>query len=304
MLNIYCNGENDLFRESMLGWAGQAGLNSKVCKDNIVQFSESMFSQRAAIQALFIPPDWNLYQNSSIIRKEGRILGTFNRSIAIKREDLLFYAPGDYVFDSIIGNALDNGRGRCCALEAYAPFKYKGFMFVYNVEPRISYLIERKIPIQLLSQFRMYLPMKQIIVYMPFRGYEDVPENELTDYIFHELRLREVNHLGRRSKKKDSLAPLDRFILYHPIEEWKNTVSRLGKASKEKAIKLVKEQSDFDTAKREMKRIVNGFESEYLYLGKDLSELENIRKKYSAVYYALSNPLIKLDSIGLLYLNK
>ena len=58
MLNIYCNGENDLFRESMLGWAGQAGLNSTVCKDNIVQFSESMFSQRAAIQALFVPPDW------------------------------------------------------------------------------------------------------------------------------------------------------------------------------------------------------------------------------------------------------
>lgn len=303
MLNIYCNGENDLFRESMLGWAGQAGLNSTVCKDNIVQFSESMFSQRAAIQALFVPPDWELYQNSSIIRREGRILGTFNRSTAIKREDLLFYAPGDPVFDSIIGNALDNGRGRCCALEAYAPFNYKGYMFVYNVEPRISYLIERKIPIQLLSQFRMYLPMKQIIVFMPFRGYEDVPENDLRDFIFHDLRLREVEHLGRRAKKKDPIAPLDRFIMYHPIEEWKNTVSRLGKASKEKAIKLVSEQSDFETAKREMKRIVNGYESEYLYLGKDTSELENIRKKYSAVYYALSNPLIKLDSIGLLYLN-
>ncbi|MBQ1392680.1 MAG: hypothetical protein IIY81_03930 [Lachnospiraceae bacterium] len=135
------------------------------------------------------------------------------------------------------------------------------------------------------------------------RGYEDVPENELKDFIFHNLRLCKVEHLGRRSKKKDPIAPLDRFMMYHPIEEWKNTVSRLGKASKEKAIELVNEQSDFDTAKREMKRIVNGYESEFLYLGKDMSELENIKKKYSAVYYALSNPLIKLDSIGLLYLN-
>ena len=71
------------------------------------------------------------------------------------------------------------------------------------------------------------------------RGYEDVPENELKDFIFHNLRLCKVEHLGRRSKKKDPIAPLDRFMMYHPIEEWKNTVSRLGKASKEKAIELV-----------------------------------------------------------------
>ena len=73
-----------------------------------------------------------------------RILGTFNRSTAIKREDLLFYAPGDPVFNSIIGNAIDSGRGRCCAFSALAPFNYRGFVCVYNVEPKINHLIENK----------------------------------------------------------------------------------------------------------------------------------------------------------------
>ena len=142
MLQTYSGGENDLFQSSMLGWANQAGLKSTVNKNEIIQFADSMFVARSAIQSLLVPPDWNLYDNTAIVRKEGRILGTFNRSTAIKREDLLFYAPGDPVFNSIIGNAIDSGRGRCCAFSALAPFNYRGFVCVYNVEPKINHLIE------------------------------------------------------------------------------------------------------------------------------------------------------------------
>lgn len=304
MLSTYSGGENDLFRASMLGWASQAGLGSTVNKKGIVQFSGSMFSPRAAIQSLFVPPDWSLYDNTEIVRKEGRILGTFDRSTAIKREDLLFYAPGDPVFNSIIGNALDNGRGRCCAFATRAPFDFRGFVCIYNVEPRINYLMEKKISIQLLSQFRMYLPMKQVIVYIPFSGYEKVTEKELNDFLFEVRNIQDADHLGQRSGKRGSVSPLESFIELHPETEWKNMIRRVSKLSKDRAIKKVRELSDFETAKREINRIVSGYESEYIYLGRDMNRIEKIKERYEAVYYALSNPILSLDSIALMYLSR
>ena len=302
MLGTYSGGENDLFRKSMLGWANQAGLKSTTSKTGVVQFSEAMFSPRAAIQSLFVPPDWSQYDNTAIVRKEGRILGTFDRSTAIKREDLLFYAPGDPVFDSIIGNALDNGRGRCCALSTVAPFDFRGFACVFNVEPRINYLLDRRVSIQLLSQFRMYLPMKQIYVFIPFTGYENVSEKALEEFLTDARNLYDADHIGKRGAKRGTMSPLEAFMETHPKAEWTILVQRVYKIARDKAGKKVMELADFDTAKKEMNRIVSGYESEYLYLGKDMESINNIKEKYEAVFYALSHPLLTLDSMSLLYL--
>lgn len=304
MLQTYSGGETDLFQSSMLGWANQAGLRSTVGKNNIVQFASSMFAPRAAIQSLFVPPDWDLYENSAIVRKEGRILGTFDRATSIKREDLLFYAPGDPVFDSIIGNAVDSGRGRCCVFSALAPFNYVGFACVYNVEPKINYLIENKVSIQLLSQFRMYLPMKQVVVFVPFKKCDDVSDEQLAEYIFDVKNIYNSEHLGQRTGKRGQASPLERFMELYPKEEWEATVTKISKISKEKARKKALEQSDFESAKREIDRIVSGYESEYIYLGKDMEKIAEIKRKYEAVYYALSNPVLSLDSIGLMYLQR
>lgn len=304
MLQTYSGGENDLFQSSMLGWANQAGLKSTVNKNEIVQFADSMFSARAAIQSLFVPPNWNLYNNTAIVRKEGRILGTFNRSTAIKREDLLFYAPGDPVFNSIIGNAVDSGRGRCCAFASIAPFNYNGFACVYNVEPKINHLLENKISIQLLSQFRMYLPMKQIVAFIPFGKCESVSDKDLLDYLFEKRNLINADHLGERTGKRGQISALERFMEVYPKDEWEATVAKVSKISREKARKQAMELADLDSAKREIDRIVSGYESEYIYLGKDMEKIAKIKQKYEAVYFALSNPILSLDSISLMFLTR
>ena len=304
MLSTYSGGESDLFQSSMLGWATQVGLGSSISKAGVVQFAASMFTERSAIQSLFIPPDWALYDDTPIVRKEGRILGTFDRSTAIKREDLLFYAPGDPVFDSIIGNAVDSGRGRCCVFANMAPFNFTGFACVYNVEPKINYLYDNGIPIQLLSQFRMYLPMKQVIVFVSIRKGDNVPDEELIDYIFEKRNVQNADHIGQRSGKRGEMSPLERFMEAYPESEWQETVRKAGKISRDKAKKKAIELADLSGAKREIDRIVSGYESEYIYLGKDMDNLKSIKSQYEAVYYALSNPVISLDSISLMFLSR
>lgn len=90
----------------------------------------------------------------------------------------------------------------------------------------------------------------------------------------------------------------------HPTVEWTNMVRRVNKVAREKASKKLMELADFETAKREISRIVSGYESEYLYLGKDMEKMAAIKGKYDAVYYALTHPLLTMDSMSLLYLRR
>jgi ATP-dependent helicase HepA len=73
------------------------------------------------------------------------ITGTFNRDIAVRREDLVFFAPGtDAWTDAIVANALEADRGRCCAIYRKAPelpSDWRGFELLYSltVDPRSLY---------------------------------------------------------------------------------------------------------------------------------------------------------------------
>ena len=91
VLKLYAQEADNLFAQAMLGWGRQAGLESEYpIQNGLVEFRESRFSPNAAKQSLFVPPDWSVYQDSSIVRREGRILGSFDRNIAALREDILF----------------------------------------------------------------------------------------------------------------------------------------------------------------------------------------------------------------------
>jgi hypothetical protein len=98
------------------------------------------------------------------MRREGKILGSFDRrGLRATREDILFFAPGDAVYDAIISNAVGCNRGRCTGIETIGAYNYDGLVYIYNITPELDELLEHGMTLQTLAQYKMYLPLKTIL---------------------------------------------------------------------------------------------------------------------------------------------
>lgn len=274
VLELY-NSENDnLFATAMIGWGGQAGLHpEKPTNTGLIEFRESTFSINAAKQSLFIPPDWERYTYSSIMLREGKILGSFNRKTAALREDILFFAPGDAVYDAIISNAVGCNRGRCTGIDTTGEFSYAGLVYIYNVEPALDELLENDITLQTLSQYRMYLPLQQIIVTIPLNKTSSaIPENKVIQTLLN-MPCRMAGHIGKRSSGKLGYSPLERFIANTPYTTWEPLIERCTSKAYEKACVRLQKHSNLESAETEMQRVLDGLRAECIYFERDLSEI-------------------------------
>ena len=297
VLSIYANEEDNLFATAMMGWGQQAGLTPEPpTKTGLIEFRESAFSVNAARQSLFIPPNWSRYENSSIMRREGKILGSFNRKTAAVREDVLFFAPGDAVYDTIISNAVGCSRGRCTGIEAVGPFNYDGVVFIYNIVPALDELLENGVSLQTLAQYRMYLPLQQIIVAMPLNARsKEVPEKEVVKFLLA-LKPGNAGHLGRRSGGRTGMSSLDRFINHTPPSTWEPLIDRVSERAYQRACMRLEKRAELDAAEREMQRVLNGYRAECIYFERDMDIVEEKEKIYEMTLRALKNAKPELDA--------
>ena len=297
VLNIYANEDDNLFATAMMGWGKQAGLTPEPpTKTGLIEFREGAFSVNAARQSLFIPPNWSRYENSTIMRREGKILGSFNRKTAAVREDVLFFAPGDAVYDTIISNAVGCSRGRCTGIEAAGPFNYDGVVFIYNIVPALDEPLENGVTLQTLAQYKMYLPLQQIIVAMPLNARsKEVPEKEVVKLLLG-LRPGNAGHLGRRSGGHTGVSPLDKFIKQTPPSTWEPLIDRVAERAYQRACMRLEKRSELDAAEREMQRVLNGYRAECIYFERDMSIVEDKEKIFEMTLRALKNAKPELDA--------
>jgi hypothetical protein len=296
MLNIYLDGEDDEFAKSMLSWSQQVGL----CPDSyklaeIIQFSNSSFNSRSALQSLFAPPDWNNYNGASIVRRYNAIRGTFSRKTAIEREDLLFFAPTDPVYEAIASNAMGCSRGRCCAVTVRDSFKYTGFVFTFTVQPNIKMLIDQGCSPKILSQFRIFLPLEPITICVPVtKSSLDIPEKMILELLNQPWKIRNGEHMGQRG---GTVSNLEKFMYQFPEDTWHNLVNRAMRQAKEKAKEALKDCSDLTGAKREIGRLIAGRRAECMYFGKDEQETEKEVAMYQNAWEAIRSSALVLDSL-------
>ena len=297
VLSIYANEEDNLFATAMLGWGSQAGLTPEPpTKTGLIEFREGAFSVNAARQSLFIPPNWSRYQNSSIMRREGKILGSFNRKTAAVREDILFFAPGDAVYDTIISNAVGCSRGRCTGIEAVGPYNYDGVIFIYNIVPALDELLENGVTLQALAQYRMYLPLQQIVVAIPLNARsKEIPEKEVVKLLLA-LKPSNAGHLGRRSVGRTGMSSLDRFINQTPPSTWEPLIDRVSERAYQRACMRLEKRAELDAAECEMQRVLNGYRAECIYFERNMAIVEEKEKIFEMTLRALKNAKPELDA--------
>ncbi|CEP66713.1 SNF2-related [Moorella glycerini] len=309
MVKYYQANENEMFATAMMTWASQAGLNGEGDTTNgsqIIRFRENAFSIRSAENTLLVPPDWAVYRDYPMVRQKDSITGTFDRMLAIKREDLLFYAPGDPVFDSIIENALSCGRGRACAFAELGEFEWKGLVFVWSIEPDIKPLLEVKGDLRCLTQFRGFLPLEQIFTLYPLdEESAQVNPGLVKEHLIKPYtdRSRKTAHLGQRSKNRDflsgltkSLSNLKWFKQQYPREEWISILKKASNQCFKEAKEQVKKRMDLKEVQNEVDRIVNAFRASSIYFGRDAIKVIRLREIYDVVLKCISRPKITLDS--------
>lgn len=298
VLNLYASENTNIFATAMMGWGNQAGLYAQPpTKTGLIEFRSSSFSVNAAKQSLFIPPDWSVYTNSSIMRRERKILGTFNRKTAALREDVLFFAPGDSVYDAIISNAVGCSRGRCTAIETTGSFNYDGAVFIYNVVPPLDELLDNNIDLQTLAQYRMYLPLEQIMICIPLtQKSRDIPD-EMVLQKLQNIELSEARHIGRRSSHKGMMSSLEAFISRTPPSSWEPLVDSIANTAFKKAAKVIALESNLDAARSEMQRVLNGHRAECLYFERNTAIVCQKKELFQSTFRALKNATPELDAV-------
>ncbi len=298
VLSMYSADDDNLFATAMMGWGSQAGLHpEKPTSTGLIEFRESTFSVNAAKQSLFIPPDWKRYSNSSIMLREGKILGSFNRKTAAMREDILFFAPGDAVYDSIITNAVGCSRGRCSAIRTAGSFNYDGLVYIFNVEPAIDGLLDAGIGLETLAQYRMYLPLHQIVIPVALTPKSrEIPSKDVINLLLS-TPSRSAEHLGRRSAARGMLSPLETFITKTPPSKWEPLIENCTKHAFQRANKVFSEEADYSSAEKEMQRVLDGFRAECVYFDRDETVLKEKEQVFAATLEALKSATLELDAV-------
>lgn len=182
LLHYYTSNENELFANTMMGWANLAGLKGQFNKNGVVRFNENSFSIKSAENSMLIPPNWMEYVNrtsnafsrrvrelyeertgNKISTGSREIVGTFNRELSIENDYLHFFAPGDEVFDCIVDNAMNSYKGTCTAFALEADFDWRGIVYTWNLYPNEQLLLENGIPLTAIRQYKGYVSADQVI---------------------------------------------------------------------------------------------------------------------------------------------
>ncbi len=336
MLSTYARTDNETFARAMCSWASLAGfrLSSSSGNRNIIKLSANAFSFNSARNVMLVPPDWTSYMRRQINKialevqqgydrevngatsLDGQIIqGTFDRQLAIKNDYLHFFAPGDEVYDCIINNAKASYKGMCCAMAVNCNLDWQGFCFSYTVVPNERILLDQGIPLQMIGEFRQFLPLRLISNYTPFdekdKGHEMEVQKIMTLVEKKGYKSGFVEHLGRRGHDHGFLnIPLrmnvsnnEWFQGQFPEEDWKPIVDHCIQRSQNTVQRVVKKQINLTGARNLIDQKLASREAHNRYYGlEEDGDIQKLRQMYDVIYQSLNQPILRLQSACVLLL--
>lgn len=289
-------------RRAVLGWAEMAGLRHHFDNENdTVTFRPGDFNDASMKNAKFFdaPNMEDAYARGNT--RNLTIKGTFNRLIGVRREDLIFFSPGTDVWtDTIIANALEADRGRCCASGVnWVDFAWTGFDFLYSIQidPRPLFALGFA-PTHLLRAHG-YLVVSTYRILVTESG-EIVPQGDALYKQLEEIRSgqRKTNHLGKRENGN-----LAQFKTDYPPDLWHGIVNQaLKNADKQVSAEFDFMQDEGQIAQAAFERLAAGMRARQAWLRQrgthdhDLVSLQQFEQISGALVKGIRSPQITLES--------
>jgi len=199
---------------SMLRWGNAAGFSPSYTTNNnkIHVYDRHSFTRNlGSMQKV----QMNIPDTSAIRSHQStndKIIGTFDRDLAIKQENLVFFSPGEPIFDTIFNNAKNHYKGRTAATKIYSDFEWIGFLIGFKIDFNYKDIYDFEIPYYHIQNYKNII--KNPIIFDTFDIEGSVEKNKVIDLIKDlEKNSNSLNrytiHLGKRSngfidKFKDS----------------------------------------------------------------------------------------------------
>ncbi|MCB9437718.1 MAG: DEAD/DEAH box helicase [Anaerolineales bacterium] len=174
LLDRYNDGA--LLGEPILKWASLAGLHHHYNPHTrIARIGRDDFNMKSIKNAKFVnPPNMYAALERSRRRNNQVLIGTFDRQIAVRREDLIFFAPGEPWTDNILQNAILSDRGRSCAIQRMSenirdPWHGFEYLFTCKVNSR-SLFAEGLLPVHLFKAGEFFMISATHKILVSFEG--------------------------------------------------------------------------------------------------------------------------------------
>ena len=287
--------ENDggALASTMMTWASLCGLHGKSVENGTaIMYSQKSFNFKSMNNAQYFVPDLLEARKRSLRSQQFR--GTFIRKKAIEREDLMFFAPGDLLFDSIVNNAYELSAGRSTALEIKTEgVDWEGIVFTWSISLNPKPLIDMGESLDHLYHAQGYLPLQHFKTIEKVGG-EENDERKVLSILSGHLPDKYLKHLGQRGS-----GLFKRFVEEYPRDIWENMIEISFKTSKSKMEEFLKTEVRVDQAREDFQQRINAMKASNLYYGyKDDANIQYLSKIFEAVLKGIENPVIRLESIA------
>lgn len=309
-------------RATMGAWANMVGLssrksivlNSKGEEDIITTYAPEDFRINAAKVAMFNPPDTKEALKRS--RNKGELRGTFSTDIAVNREDLIFFSPGEPIFDSIVESAQSSYRGRACAFAIKADFEWVGLVFKWNTSFNLNYLLDQGYKESTKFDISDYLLIDQFTTLHPLlKSCKDVDERLVKDRLeawinggFDD----DWVHLGKRDrtpkffdKIKGCDSNIEWFKAYFNKKIWEKLVKGHYRNSFNDVRRQVKNLINIEGAEKQFEEIITSIKARNIYFDSDVLNVYediNLVQERDAILNGIRNIEIYLDSAALVWM--
>lgn len=302
--------DGSVIRDAVRQWTSMAGLSNFRMQGDMMAYETRNFKLNSMRKARFLPPSMAEAARRLGNKRTTQIIGTFSRDIAVRREDLVFFAPGDDPWtDAVITNALECDRGRCCAVGFHRVSAEGGpfFELLYSFQINPQWLYEARLdPIYLLHA-QSYLPRPHLRLLIGLDGIQIRRPDPRLDLIDLPFKASPLTHLGERKVNgRDGRSTIARFRERYPEDVWSDMVRSCEAAARQfiqdDVIEYAAERAD--DAAREFARRVAGWDAGLRWQSRhgggaavERPALEEYRQATETLVRGIRHPIIRLESI-------